>query len=244
MTIERRIRITTIALVLYAAALVLILFWSSHQVGLGIKAIETTSQVDRSAFMLRVLMSDYLDKGSSRVLAQWQELNARLGRILSDEQFSESVDPTLLEQVRKNYQSVNLLYPRLTEMRASTGTAERSQDGAALQMLKDLMLLQLEQLVHAANDLNSDTQAVTLKKRTFVRNLIVVLGGLAVIIILVNIHLIRRAVVSPLQRLAGSAERVGEGNFDRIPETKSDDEVGRLTAAFNTMIEGLRKRTA
>jgi len=72
----------------------------------------------------------------------------------------------------------------------------------------------------------------------------VALGILAVIVILVNIHLIRRSVVYPLQMLSKGAESVGAGDLELVPETKSDDEVGKLTLAFNTMIAGLRKRTS
>jgi signal transduction histidine kinase/HAMP domain-containing protein len=243
MTIERRIRITTLIVVLYAVAIVLILFWSSHQVGIGIGAIETTSQIDRSAFMLRVLMRDYLEEGNKRVLGQWEEQKARLGQILKDEKLPEVVDAALLADVKRNFHALNLLYPRLIEMSASTGNTTRSQQGSALKMLTGLMFLQLEQLVHAANDLNNATQNLTLKKRNFVRNLIVALGFLTVIIILVNIHVIRSSVVSPLRMLASGADGVAKGNFDSIPELKGDDEVGKLTRAFNSMVGGLLKQT-
>ncbi len=243
MTIERRIRITSLALILYAVGIVLILFWSSHQVGRGITGIETASQIDRSAFMLVVLMKDYLEQGSKRILEQWEQQNERLGRILRDGKPSESLDAALLEDVRKSYQALNHLYPRLIEVRASTGTGNRSQDATAMKMLTGLMFLQLEQLVHAGNDLSNATQALTLKKRNFVGSLIVGLGVSVVIVILVNIHLIRKSVVKPLHMLSNGAEKIGLGEFDYVAEIKGDDEVGKLARAFNTMIAGLQKRT-
>jgi len=244
MTIESRIRITTLVLILYAVGLVLVLSWSSHQVGRGISGIETASQINRSAFMLRVLMKDYLEQGNKRILGQWDEQNLRLGRLLDEGQLSESLDTALLEGIRQRYQAVNHLYPRLIEMRASTETGDLNHDVTATKMLSALMFLQLEQLVHTANDLSMTTQTLTLKKRNFVGSLIVALGILAVMVILVNIHLIRRSVVYPLQMLSKGAESVGAGDLELVPETKSDDEVGKLTLAFNTMIAGLRKRTS
>ena len=244
MTIESRIRITTLVLILYAVGLVLVLSWSSHQVGRGISGIETASQINRSAFMLRVLMKDYLEQGNKRILGQWDEQNLRLGRLLDEGQLSESLDTALLEGIRQRYQAVNHLYPRLIEMRASTETGDLNHDVTATKMLSALMFLQLEQLVHTANDLSMTTQTLTLKKRNFLRSSIVALGILAVIVILVNIHLIRRSVVYPLQMLSKGAESVGAGDLELVPETKSDDEVGKLTLAFNTMIAGLRKRTS
>ena len=54
--------------------------------------------------------------------------------------------------------------------------------------------------------------------------------------------MIRKSVVRPLKVLSSGARRIGEGKFDFITEIKSDDGVGELSQAFNTMIEGLGKR--
>jgi PAS domain S-box-containing protein len=244
MTIERRIRITTIVLTVFALGAISILFWSSWQVGRGIKRIETTAQIVRSAFMLRVLAAEFVNQGSVRSLEQWEKENKRLGQMLNDEVIFASTDPAFLRDVRKSYHAVNQLYPRLVEMRVSTGHGAQSQDVNAKKMLTSLMYLQLEQLVNGANDLRTASQSLTLKRRNFVQQLIVGLGISAVFIILINIYLIRKSVIRPLRMLSNGAERVGEGNFDYIAEVKSDDEIGRLTQAFNTMVERLQKRTA
>ena len=109
-------------------------------------------------------------------------------------------------------------------------------------MLTSLMSIRLEQLVKAANDLNRVSQSVTLNRRHFVQKIIVAGGVSLVIVILINIYLIRKSVVRPLKVLSSGAERIGAGNFDYVAEIKSDDEVGKLAQAFNTMIERLGKR--
>ena len=239
MTIQRRIQITTVVLVLFVLAAIATLFWSSRQVEHGIKRIETTSQAVRNAFMLKTLMDDFLDHGSERVLRQWDKLNKTFGEILDYEVISESIERPLLEDLKKVYRSVNYLYPRVVEMRASF---DQNQDLKTKKMLTNLMSLQLEQLVIAANNLSEATQLLTLNRRKFVQELIVALGISTVLIILINIYLIRKSVVRPLQALSTGAERIGAGNFDHVAEIKSDDEVGKLTQAFNTMIERLGKR--
>ena len=192
----------------------------------------------RDAFMLKTLMDDYLDHGSERVLRQWDKLNKTLGQILDYEVISESIERPLLEDLKKVYGSVNYLYPRVVEMRASF---DQNQDSKTKKMLTNLMSLQLEQLVIAANDLSEATQLLTLNRRKFVQELIVALGISIVLIILINIYLIRKSVVRPLKALSKGADRIGAGNFDYVSEIKSDDEVGKLAQAFNTMIERLWK---
>jgi PAS domain S-box-containing protein len=239
MTIERRIQITTVVLVLFVLAAISTLFWSSRQVEHGIKRVETTSQVVRGAFMLKTLMDDYLDHGSERVLRQWDKLNKTLGQLLDYEVISESIERPLLEDLKKVYRSVNYLYPRVAEMRASI---DQNQDLKTKKMLTNLMSLQLEQLVIAANNLSEATQLLTLNRRYFVQQLIVALGISAVLIILINIYLIRKSVVRPLKLLSIGVDRIGTGNFDRVTEIRSDDEVGKLSQAFDTMVARLGER--
>jgi signal transduction histidine kinase len=230
-------------LAFYGMAIVVVLFWSSHQVGKGIRGIETASQIDRSAFMLRVLMKDYLDQGNERILHQWEQQHTRLGRILNDANLTRSLDAALLDEIKDKFRAVNLLYPRLIEMRAAADKGDTSQDGKSIKMLTALMFLQLEQLVHAGNDLSKAAQARTVRKRNFVGVMIVVAGVCAIAAVLVNVHYVRKAVVNPVLQLSSAAETVSAGSFELVPELETDDEVAKLTRAFNAMVTALRKRT-
>jgi class 3 adenylate cyclase len=50
-------------------------------------------------------------------------------------------------------------------------------------------------------------------------------------------------MLRPLKNLTASAGEVAQGNLEtKIPSPRSRDEVGRLTATFGTMLEGLRQR--
>ena len=127
-------------------------------------------------------------------------------------------------------------------MGPSQTTGDERQDLREKDMLTSLMSIRLEQLVKAANDLNRVSQSVTLNRRHFVQKIIVAGGVSLVIVILINIYLIRKSVVRPLKVLSNGAERIGAGNFNYVAEIMSDDEVGKLAQAFNTMIERLGKR--
>ncbi len=243
MTIERRIQLAAVALILSVLGTILILFWSSRQVGQGIKGIDATGQIVESAFMMRNLMTDFVAEGGSRSLREWEKQNARLGRLLNNEMISESTATVPLRDVTRSYQAVNSLCPHLVEMKASTENGGQSLDLPTEKMITSLIFLQLEQLVNSANDLSKATQSLTLARRNFVQQLIVAIGVGMVIVILFNIYLIRKSVVQPLQALAAGAERIGAGKFDYVAETKSDDEVGKLAQTFNLMIGRLRDYT-
>lgn len=53
---------------------------------------------------------------------------------------------------------------------------------------------------------------------------------------------LRRIVITPVQRIGTVCEAVTEGDFDQRVELRQDDEIGRLGRTVNTMVQGLRER--
>jgi HAMP domain-containing protein len=70
--------------------------------------------------------------------------------------------------------------------------------------------------------------------------------GFTVAILAVGLGLfgyVSARMLRPLKNLTASAGEVAQGNLEtKIPSPRSRDEVGRLTATFGTMLEGLRQR--
>lgn len=52
--------------------------------------------------------------------------------------------------------------------------------------------------------------------------------------------IVARGIVKPIKRLSIASKEVAKGNFDVELIVKSDDEIGRLTGDFNTMVEELK----
>lgn len=50
-----------------------------------------------------------------------------------------------------------------------------------------------------------------------------------------------RTITSPIAALMNKAVNIAAGDFDKLPEVKSDDEIGRLTEAFNNMAVSLKR---
>ena len=240
MTVERRIRMTAGVLIVFAVGTAALLSWSSRLVEDGIRATDSASQVVRSAFMLSLLTERNLIHGDKRTQRQWDKQREILGQTLN-EMNSEAIDGALFTDLKNKFQAVNSLSPQIMQM-GPRNNGNEHQDQRMTEMIASLMFLRLEKLVNAANDLSGTTYALTLKRRHFVGYIILAMGFSMVIVILIHIYLIRQSVVDPLKALAAGAERIGAGNFDYVAETKSDDEVGKLALAFNTMIERLHER--
>ncbi len=67
-------------------------------------------------------------------------------------------------------------------------------------------------------------------------------GGLLIGLVLVALLLRStvRTIVYPIHALTESAINIGRGNFDQLVSVSSDDEIGQLATAFNTMARQLR----
>ncbi|WP_164011178.1 methyl-accepting chemotaxis protein [Pyxidicoccus trucidator] len=72
------------------------------------------------------------------------------------------------------------------------------------------------------------------------QRILLAVGGALLLALLAGAYVSRR-VVRPVRALADAAHRVARGDLDVRVEVRSEDEVGRLTEAFNGMVAGLRE---
>ena len=74
-------------------------------------------------------------------------------------------------------------------------------------------------------------------------NRILLLSGFALALVMAALStFVARRLVEPIVDLAEAAEEVGEGNFEVQLAINSSDEMGELTANFNTMVSSLREQ--
>ena len=74
------------------------------------------------------------------------------------------------------------------------------------------------------------------------RNTLLLASGVGALTTLVLGLLVLRRLTRPIALLTGGVSRVAAGDLSRPLRVTSRDEVGRLTQAFNSMLEGLRQR--
>lgn len=91
----------------------------------------------------------------------------------------------------------------------------------------------------SANSVNYEALSISLKSLEFVSNLILVT---VIISNVVLIMILTRSITRPLKHLASAADEVAKGNLDiELLPICSDDEVGIVSGAFNTMIVSIRE---
>jgi HAMP domain-containing protein len=68
----------------------------------------------------------------------------------------------------------------------------------------------------------------------FLLSMSIVTAAFAIVLLVINL-LLKRAIIQPLDRIAKVANEVSMGNMDAEFVQKSNDEIGKLAAAFNRM---------
>lgn len=76
--------------------------------------------------------------------------------------------------------------------------------------------------------------------------LIISVGTIFIVTLLIGVLVsesLRRSVIRPLQILSENAQRFGAGQLDARITSMSTDEIGQLYTVFNTMADGIQRRT-
>ncbi len=74
------------------------------------------------------------------------------------------------------------------------------------------------------------------------RNYFGLLGALCIGMVLFLIQYVSSRTVRSIREIALAAERVAEGDYGETVKVRTSDEVGRLAAGFNAMVESLRQQ--
>ncbi|MHC4436062.1 MAG: sensor histidine kinase [Planctomycetota bacterium] len=75
------------------------------------------------------------------------------------------------------------------------------------------------------------------------RRLVSIFTIIALVLALGSGFVIARSIYIPLQKLKAAATETGKGNLDTKIEIKSTDEIGRVAASFDKMIDDLKRTT-
>jgi class 3 adenylate cyclase len=74
------------------------------------------------------------------------------------------------------------------------------------------------------------------------RNAYFLAGAAVILLVLVLIRLSTGRMVRSVQSLSEAAGRIARGEYTKVAESGSGDEIGRLARSFNEMVEGLQER--
>jgi signal transduction histidine kinase/HAMP domain-containing protein len=142
-------------------------------------------------------------------------------------------------RLRDVYQEYSALVPRITDPSRSIEDRRTDYFEVLLPLFEQIKGLSQEILemnqanMSEAND-RARSQAASAQRRMTIAILACAAMGL------LFSGLTQRWILDPIRRLIESTNEIRRGNFELVLESKTRDEIGRLSDAFNAMAEGLR----
>jgi signal transduction histidine kinase len=197
------------------------------------------------AFELNALNNSYLSRPEDRPLEQWKLKQIELLQRIKNSSIQNNEQRVLLKRIGDNLTVMGMLFQRIASSHESGRTLPGSSDAnrRAAQQIVRLMSLYSLDLVRDASQLAEENH-----KKVASVNRIIWLFIPASALVMVGIAmwfsavLIRR-IGKPFAQLSAGAEIIGSGNLDYRFGIRSNDEVGDLASAFDSMTTRLKQIT-
>lgn len=148
---------------------------------------------------------------------------------------------SVLDQIGAEMQGIEAASERqFTALRSGDLNAALAQEDELIQHRTEFARLVRE--VHQVADQGVElgqTRIVTVYNQSRISTVIAIVIALAIGIVVT--FLLRRSIVAPVQRFMAFAERVGRGDLSGEPAVTGPDEIGRLGATLNAMVDSLKQ---
>ncbi|MEW6440024.1 MAG: HAMP domain-containing protein [bacterium] len=207
--------------------------------------MNATDQIIRGVLELSFVINQYLLYGHERPMAQFDSICAFLTRSLDEYRPDTPQEGQILEDVRDRLGSIESFFRLLVGSQEGSGAPLHGETETAFRtMLVSLTLANSREIVSLALNLNRVTgrQADAIRRRAALH---VALSVLAFGTLIVAYHVwMSRGILRPVAKLIEGTKRIAGGDLSHRIEPESDDEIGRLTRAFNVMIAELDKYSA
>jgi two-component system, NtrC family, sensor histidine kinase KinB len=125
---------------------------------------------------------------------------------------------------------------------------KQSQSGSARRVYFDQVLPFFQQVKNTADDVlqmnqrnMNEANDLARKDAASARERMYLFLLCAILVAVAFMFFIGKWILRPIERLIRYTENIRDGNLDLVVQKDSDDEIGRLSEAFNDMAAGLRK---
>jgi len=197
---------------------------------------------------LNELTEYYLRHPEDRPKEQWRLRYNSLSKMLNGPiRIQEKT--VLIKQMRQDLADMKALFDELaaTYEEGNPGPAGLMPDGSLLhakrQQLADLVVHRSRKISGAASVISEEGTA---RLEEVNRKSTLFFPMVAFVMVAVEVWssvLIRRSIVSPINKLHTGTEIIGSGNLDHKVGTSAQDEIGDLSRAFDVMADKLRTVT-
>lgn len=199
-------------------------------------AIETAEEMERLLLEMDAWIQSYQHTKNPALLKQFQDANKRWLSFMEDLHGFVDDDPAIRKSLSAlNEVSLGWMQTVERTIKADRAPASTPSLNAARSLYRDFLMEQRARLYQSHNaSLKTVERADEI---TWALRAIAVLVGIAACILVI------RSVKRPLDQLTLATESVAAGKFAPVPQF-SNDELGKLTVAFNEMSSSLQERTA
>lgn len=219
----------------------LAVFYSFRHMEQKLNESRDIQDVVRGIFDLNILTDEYLLYHEKRPLNQWNQKYSDLANLI-DIGSREPSHRAYLVSLEDDYRGLKDLFSRLISVYNSPPFRDNLELSHRLESrLQSQVLIKNQELVTRAGRLErrAERELVIGQKR---------IGGiilgliLAVCVSVIGMTLfIRKDVVLPFENLIKGVESIGKGNLDARISSKSRDEIGELSRAFDQMVSRLKE---
>jgi len=170
------------------------------------------------------------------LMANWdQEEVAMMGRVSQE-----------MQALFVLHERIKLLLPSLESYRDPFVHMERSdlaEEGGPLDQQKDKVIAQLDALLGLQEEKRVQLGDGMIYSFDSLKFFVLYMGIALVVIGIVVAVLIIRGIVAPVQRLRSVLLSLGKGVFPRTRVRTTNDEIGDMSKALTSLVEGLRRTT-
>ena len=205
--------------------------------------VETSNDIQTRAGNLAYLSNEYFLYEDSEQLKLWYTEYSAISNELSNANATNPEYQKFIDEIKADLSRLNTVFTDVLSILERTPRNVSLRIDPAFQTIWNGMEIQNQELISGAKKLDHSLQAEIGQLRQINLTLIIGLLGTFGAYFVVNYLIVFRRTLKSISKLQTGIEITGSGNLDYLIETKTQDEIGELSNAFNQMTANLKNVT-
>jgi signal transduction histidine kinase len=247
MKIKKGIKIVTFSIIFVILIVGLMLFSLIRDIEKSQKEIFVSQEIKDGVFELNLLTYDYLIFNKERAIVQWNSKYNYLGNLIAKEQFEEKDKQVVFEQIRKDYDSLDIIFTSIIKLNENNTTPGKgsAEDTELKTSLTNQLIISSLNIVSGASRLSEISNLQIKSSVNMVYSIFVVVFIVITTIFYINLFLFNNYFIDPITRLYKDTKIIGSGDLDHKAsiglDNEKSEELKRTTAEFMAYKEHAEK---
>ncbi len=210
------------------------------RINIEIDNVKKTAELTRNVFESKLIMHQYMIYREQRPLVQWKLHADRMSRRFQQMKIPNSGNRSLLAGIKKKHEAVLASFISLTSQTNARPGVSPVLIQQTENRLQSRILVKLYDIFNDALHIARASEDYLLsEQKTFSLVVFATIFSLSLVTFGISFFT-AKSILKPLGRLQEGAEIIAKGNLNYQVEPKFDNEIGKLTRAFNQMINDLK----